>query len=63
MYYLVYWQESLQSHFKLRFKAYLKRINLHLEKKRQRRQLINLSDHLLDDIGVTRVQAIEEAKK
>jgi uncharacterized protein YjiS (DUF1127 family) len=32
-------------------------------RRRQRRDLLKLSDHLLDDIGITREQAMEEASK
>ena len=30
---------------------------------KQRRQLLNLSDEQLDDIGITRAEALEEANK
>ena len=38
-------------------------IALALEKRHQRRQLLDLDDRMLDDIGVTRPQAVEEALK
>jgi uncharacterized protein YjiS (DUF1127 family) len=34
-----------------------------LERKRQRRALLQLDDHLLADIGVSREQALREAGK
>ncbi len=34
-----------------------------LERRRQRRSLLELSDHMLKDIGVTRVEALREGAK
>lgn len=34
-----------------------------LQKRRSRRALLRLEDHHLDDIGITRQQALEEARK
>jgi len=42
-------------------KAIIDAINLNLEKNKQRRQLIELDDRLLNDIGINRKQAIAEA--
>jgi len=43
--------------------AWLDRIALGLERRHQRQQLLELDDHLLADIGVSRQQAVEEALK
>ena len=31
--------------------------------RRQRQQIVNLEDHLLDDIGITRAEAYKESRK
>ena len=36
---------------------------LELEKRKQRHQLLQLEDHMLKDIGITKQQAIDEAKQ
>jgi uncharacterized protein YjiS (DUF1127 family) len=38
-------------------------LSLMAARARQRRQLLNLSDERLDDIGITRAQMLEEASK
>jgi uncharacterized protein YjiS (DUF1127 family) len=43
--------------------AWLNRIVLGWERRRQRRQLLELDDRLLADIGISRQQAAEEALK
>ena len=43
--------------------GWLDRIALGLEKRHQRRQLLDLDDRMLADIGISRPQAIEEALK
>jgi uncharacterized protein YjiS (DUF1127 family) len=43
--------------------AWLNRIALGWERRRQRRQLLELDDRLLSDIGISRQQAAEEALK
>ena len=47
----------------LELKYQLQALSLYLEKRKQRKQLLNLEDHLLKDIGVTRQQAIDEANE
>lgn len=34
-----------------------------LERRRSRRQLLTLSDHMLKDIGISRADAVHEAEK
>ncbi len=51
----------LDNRFTLGFKSFVRSLNLYLEKKKQRKQLLQLEDYLLNDIGVTRQQAIDEA--
>ena len=43
--------------------AWLDRVALGLELRHQRKQLLELDDRLLADIGVSRQQAVEEALK
>ena len=43
--------------------AWYKQLSLMASRVEQRRQLLNLSDEQLDDIGVTRAQVIEEVNK
>ena len=43
--------------------ALLASISSSCERWHQRRQLLDLDDHLLADIGITRDQALEEARK
>ena len=43
--------------------ALLASIKRSCERSHQRQQLLDLDDHLLADIGVTRDQALEEARK
>jgi uncharacterized protein YjiS (DUF1127 family) len=43
--------------------AMLRRIGRMIDRHRQRRMLVELSDHRLTDIGVTREQAVREAAK
>ena len=43
--------------------AWLNRIALGWERRHQRRQLLELDDRLLSDIGISRQQAAEEALK
>lgn len=38
-------------------------VEVWLERRRQRRALLELSDHLLKDIGLNRVDAWQEARK
>lgn len=38
-------------------------VGVWLERRRQRRALLELSDHLLKDIGISRVDAWQEARK
>ena len=40
-----------------------RRIGRMIDRHRQRRMLVELSDHLLTDIGLTREQALREAEK
>ncbi len=53
----------------MRFAPYLSRsagptaLALWLDRQRQRTQLLRLEDHLLDDIAVSRVEAIREAQR
>lgn len=44
-------------------KAWYQQLNLMAARARQRRQLLNLSDERLDDIGITRAQVLKEASK
>jgi uncharacterized protein YjiS (DUF1127 family) len=43
--------------------AWLTRIALAYERRHQHGQLLELDDHLLADIGISRQQAVEEAQK
>ena len=45
------------------FCSLLKRLNAYREVARQRRQLAQLPDYLLKDIGINRAEALEEAGK
>lgn len=42
-------------------KSIVSSLSLYLQKRKQRKQLLQLEDHLLFDIGITRQQAIDEA--
>jgi len=44
-------------------KALYKQLKLMASRAQQRRQLLNLSDEQLDDIGITRAQVFEEVNK
>jgi len=46
-----------------RFSVWLTKFNQYRENARQRRQLAQLPDYLLKDIGVTRADALKEAEK
>jgi hypothetical protein len=46
-----------------RAEAWYKKLSLMAARVRQRRQLLNLSDEQLDDIGVTRAEVREEVNK
>lgn len=46
-----------------RLVGWLEAISGMLSRRRQRRALLKLDDHLLDDIGLTRDQADKEARK
>jgi len=46
-----------------RFSGVLTKFNQYRENARQRRQLAQLPDYLLKDIGVTRAEAMKEAEK
>lgn len=53
----------LDGRFSLELKPIVSALSLYLEKRKQRRQLLQLDDHLLKDIGITKQQAIDEAAK
>jgi len=44
-------------------KSWFKQLRLMMARSRQRRQLLSLSDHQLEDIGLTQAQVLEEARK
>jgi uncharacterized protein YjiS (DUF1127 family) len=46
-----------------RFVAWIEAISGMFNRRRQRQALLELDDHLLDDIGLTREQAEQEARK
>jgi uncharacterized protein YjiS (DUF1127 family) len=46
-----------------RIEAGVKLVSRLIDRQRQRRALLDLDDHLLNDIGVSRRAAIEEARK
>jgi uncharacterized protein YjiS (DUF1127 family) len=43
--------------------GFLARIELWAERRRQRRALLELSDHVLKDIGISRSEALQEGRK
>jgi uncharacterized protein YjiS (DUF1127 family) len=52
-----------QARLPTRLQAYVKVISRLIDRQRQRRVLLDLDDHLLDDIGVSRREAIAESRK
>ena len=55
--------ESNERHALSEGKSWFKQAKLMADRAKQRRELLNLSDHQLDDIGLTREQVITEARK
>lgn len=47
----------------VRFRVLLTKLNQYRQNAQQRRQLAQLPDYLLKDIGVTRADALKEAEK
>ncbi|MEZ8017268.1 DUF1127 domain-containing protein [Vibrio splendidus] len=47
----------------LSVKKFYSKFRLYLQKRRTRKHLAELSDHLLEDVGITRGQANEEVRK
>jgi uncharacterized protein YjiS (DUF1127 family) len=45
------------------FVRWIEALSRMLDRRRQRQALLELEDHLLDDIGLTREQAEQEARK
>ena len=63
MFSLINQDSEIDRRFNLDFKSMVSALSLYLEKKKQRKQLLQLEEHLLNDIGITKQQAIEEASK
>ncbi len=55
--------DSNEHHAVSERKAWYKQVQLMADRAKQRRELLSLSDHQLNDIGLTRKQVIAEAKK
>ncbi|MFA0311157.1 hypothetical protein BH581_18460 [Vibrio splendidus] len=47
----------------LSVKKFYSKFRLYLQKRRTRKHLAELSDHLLEDVGITRGRANEEVRK
>ena len=47
----------------LSVKKFYSKFRLYLQNRRTRKHLAELSDHLLEDVGITRGQANEEVRK
>ncbi|MEZ8734536.1 DUF1127 domain-containing protein [Vibrio sp. 10N.286.49.E11] len=47
----------------LSIKKFYSKFRIYLQNRRTRKHLAELSDHLLEDVGITREQANEEMKK
>jgi hypothetical protein len=63
MQYFINLYDLLDGKTHLDLKPQLSAISLYFEKKKQRQQLLQLEDYLLDDMGISRQQAVDEAKK
>ncbi len=61
---LYYFQQNpiLEIKVRINLKPYFQALSLFYAKRKQRKQLLQLDADLLNDIGKTREQAIEEAK-
>jgi len=55
--------EMHEDHSIMKGASWFKQLRLMMARSRQRRQLLNLSDHQLEDIGLTQAQVLEEARK
>ena len=56
-------KSTIEGHFTQTLTAWVLTIRVALERHRQRRALAELDDRLLDDIGITRSRAMNEANK